>query len=543
MKNKVVLSLVVATLLVSPLNALNMLEKFEAMEREMKSLKAEIMLLKSNDKAVVTSKTITAPEITKEIGGLSDIDDSDAVDDIGDIDDIDDSDDSDEIGEMNFSAKNENEDKPSIEEELEEIKENLTDLNKATSGSHLKFGVDYRFAVDNLQYEMADGSKAKNDALLTNRLWINMDWAATDTVSFHGQLAYNKAFGHRVVGNSQSELENYSWVTTENAYDDQLGLRSAYFYYANKHLLGSDIGWTFSIGRRSSTNGAPINLREDDGLSSPLGHTMNVEFDGLSSKLSFNKWVPGMKVQFCAGRAVSNANTKFSSTPYAGDDSAIPNMDLGGVVLTAYDNGQYLLKSQYYYAHNLIDIKDPTDYTQGFETVGNLHSATALFKVTGIGSEISDYLDESVFFMSAAVTKTDPNEGKGMLGSSESEMGYSYWVGLQVPSLISEDGRMGVEYNYGSQYWRSITYGEDTNIGSKVATRGNAYEIYFTEYLVEDKFSLQLRYTYLDYDYAGSNGFFGNMTGSATEITNGMANAGNYVDSAQNIRLYLRYRY
>ncbi|MDB2562900.1 DUF3373 domain-containing protein, partial [Sulfurimonas sp.] len=508
-------------------NALNMLERFEAMEKEMEALKAEIALLKSKDNSI------------------DDVDDSTEVSEIDDSEEITDIDDSEEDSEISDSDEEEEEEKPSIEEELEEIKDNLFELNKATSGSHLKFGVDYRFAVDNLQYKMADGSKQKNDAFLTNRLWINMDWAATDTVSFHGQLAYNKAFGNRAGASTQNQFENFDWISNENAYDDTLRLRSGYFYYADDQFLSTDIPWTFSIGRRSSTNGLPVSLREDDGVSSPLAHTMNVEFDGLSSKFSFNKWVDGMKLQFCAGRGLSNASPKFASAPYAEDSTSVPNIDLTGIVFTGYDDGQYLLKTQYYFAHNLIDVVDPTNYATGFKEVGNMHSATALFMVNGIGNEISDYLDDSIFFMSGAVTKTDPNAGEGMLGSAngESVTGYSYWLGAQVPSLFTEDGRMGMEYNHGSKYWRSITYGEDTNAGSKIAARGDAYELYFTEYLVEDILSMQLRYTYIDYEYTGSNGFFGNTSGEATKITSGMTSPGNYVDSAQDIRFLIRYKY
>ena len=126
------------------------------------------------------------------------------------------------------------------------------------------------------------------------------------------------------------------------------------------------------------------------------------------------------------------------------------------------------------------------------------------------------------------------------------ENGYSYWVGLQMPSLVSEEGRFGLEFNHGSQYWRSFTYAEDTLIGSKMAVRGNAYEAYFTEPLIDDILSLQIRYTYLDYDYAGSNGFFGSTSGAPTSIDDIAKDgviSGNTVESAQDIRVYLRYRY
>lgn len=132
-----------------------------------------------------------------------------------------------------------------------------------------------------------------------------------------------------------------------------------------------------------------------------------------------------------------------------------------------------------------------------------------------------------------------------MLGSTDSEIGYSYWIGTQFPSLLSEDGRWGLEYNQGSKYWRPITYGEDTNIGSKVAARGEAYEAYFTEYIVEDILSLQVRYTYIDYSYTGGNGFFRNSTGTPTKITSTTVdgNGNSVIDKAQDIRFYVRYKY
>jgi len=59
---------------------------------------------------------------------------------------------------------------------------------------------------------------------------------------------------------------------------------------------------------------------------------------------------------------------------------------------------------------------------------------------------------------------------------------------------------------------------------------------------------MQIRYTYIDYKYAGSNGFFGNTSGNAMKIApsmivNGNDIAGNVVDKAQDIRFYIRYRY
>jgi hypothetical protein len=62
-------------------------------------------------------------------------------------------------------------------------------------------------------------------------------------------------------------------------------------------------------------------------------------------------------------------------------------------------------------------------------------------------------------------------------------------------------------------------------IGSKVAARGDAWEANYT-YQINDALSLQARYVSIDYDYAGSNGFFGNLSGTSMKIDDVKAAAG-----------------
>ncbi len=551
MKKPLLLSLAVATLITTNLSAENMYDRIQAMEAQMKSLKKEISVLQEasakNEDASVDDEEEDTQELESEDGVIP-IEEVLAQDE--DAEDAEDAEEEDD---------GEDEDEFEDETSIADLEESISDLNRATGGNHLKFKVDYRFAVDNLQYQMADGSTAKNDAFMTNRLWINMGYKATNNLTFKGQIAYSKAFGQRSDTNSDSStnpgynFENFDWVASENPYDDLLRVRQAYFLWQDRTFLGAQIPWTFSIGRRPSTNGHLINFRDDDHASSPLAHTINVEFDGLSSRFTFiPEW--GTSIKLCMGRGMSNAAHKFTSTPYADDTSANASIDLAGLIFVPYDDGQYSIATQYYYANNLIDqtFNAAGVPQESFYTVGGLHSFTANATINGIGEEISDFLDETIFFLSGAFTQTDPNKDAYMLynqASGEaaglSKDGYSVWVGTQFPSLISEDGRWGVEYNHGSQYFRSITYAEDTNIGSKIATRGDAYEAYFTEYLVEDILSLQLRYTYINYEYTGSNGFFGGTTGNSIliEDANSAGMGANYVDIAQDIRLYIRYKY
>lgn len=394
---------------------------------------------------------------------------------------------------------------------------------------------------------MADGSKQKNDSLFSNRLWLNMNYAATKNLSFTGQLAYNKIFGQRAHNSANSlTTDGFDWISNESAYNDTLRVRSAYFFYQDDDFFGLDLPWTISVGRRPSTEGHLINFREDMKASSPLGHTINTEFDGASLKFGLEELtgLDGAYVKLCMGRGMSEAEPRFSAAPYSGKgNTQTSNIDLAGIILVPYDDKQYSVGMQYTYANNLID-KNGTASTDTFEKYGGLHTATAFAMVNGIGEGWSDFLDNTTFFISGAMSKTDPDKAKaGMLGSTDSQTGYSYWIGTQFPSLISEEGRWGLEFNHGSNYWRSITYGEDTMIGSKVAARGDAYEAYFTEPLIGDILTFQLRYTYIDYKYSGSNGFFGNVSGTPYEISSSMGNANMFVDKAQDIRAYIRYRF
>lgn len=481
-----------------------LMQRFEKMEKEMAALKAELNAIKAeNSKLSTQLSTPAASDSKKEIAANS-----------------------------------------KINETLEEIQDQLADMNKKTNGNNLKFGVDFRTSVDNLQYKMSDGSKQENDALLSNRLWLNMSYAATKNLSFVGQLAYNKTFGQRTNNpTSFTGMEGFDWISSEAAYDDTLRVRSAYFFYNDDEFMGADVPWTVSIGRRPSTEGHLINLRDNLTASSPLAHTVNVEFDGASAKFGTEELIglDGSYFKLCLGRGMSEAEPRFAATPYSGKgDSNTNNIDMAGIIVVPYDDKQYSTGFQYTYANNLIDTNTP-DPTSGFKTVGGLHTATAFAMVNGIGDGISDFLDDTTIFMSGALSKTDPYEGKTMLGSADSKTGYSYWIGTQFPSLISDEGRWGAEFNHGSQYWRPITYGEDTLIGSKIAARGDVYELYFTEPLVDDILTFQLRYTYIDYDYSGSNGFFGSSTGTPMKISDTPSNM--IVDKAQDIRAYIRYKF
>ncbi len=493
-----------------------------------------------------------------------------------------------------------------VNKTIKRNKKNISKVKILANNDNIKWDIDFRTALDSIDYKHASGAKSKNSGLLTNRLWLGMGYAPDSNNLFKGKLSYNKVYGDTANhGQSNSALgvgyANFDWVTNENAVDNTVKVKEAYWLYMNDTFMGTEVPWTISVGRRPSTDGLGINMREGMKDNSPLSHTVNVEFDGLSSKFNLDKvtGVEGMWWKLCTGRGLTNALPRFNMTTpgadYAKDESQSNNIDMYGFIFVPWDNGQYSVHTNWARADNLIGftsqsmmswqyasmgydpttatadlngdgIPDPTAQLDGtaanlaltsqssalipsasmayapqFQDFGGMDLMTVMFKAEGIGEGINDFLDDTRLFASWAQTKTDPARGMAMLGSTSSQKGHSEWVGVNMPCLITDDGRIGLEWNQGSKYWRSMTYGEDTMAGSKIAARGEAWEIYYTKPLTK-ALTLSARYTMIDYDYTGSNSFFGE-DGTPMTMSQALAAGQDPVKEARDFRFAISYRY
>jgi hypothetical protein len=221
-----------------------------------------------------------------------------------------------------------------------------------------------------------------------------------------------------------------------------------------------------------------------------------------------------------------------------------PTQQLDGTAITQAD---YMQNYQDYMTQDTKNLQPSALMANAptFQNFGDMELLTVMFKADGIGDGISDYLDDTKFFASWAQSKTKPKAGMNMLGSPDSETGTSTWVGLNMPCLLTKNGRIGIEYNQGSKYWRSVTYGEDTMTGSKIAARGNATEIYYTK-PINNALSFNLRYTKINYDYTGSNSFFGEDGAPVKISTINETNAMQYGDpvkESSDFRASINYRF
>jgi hypothetical protein len=307
-----------------------------------------------------------------------------------------------------------------------------------------------------------------------------------------------------------------------------------------------------------------------------------------------------MSFKLCAGRGATDAQAMFHGVDGAqySTTGGLKDVDLAGFIFEPYNDGQFIIKTTAFRAWNmpgyntnefmgvfynaigattafnaLTGLQGTYTYTgttptvSGYDgamsQVGDMDGGSISVLIDGIGEE--GILADTKVFGSYAMTKTRPKDTEYMLGmygmeamglpaAGESKTGTSYWVGAQVPLF---DGKFGAEFNHGSQYWRPFTYAEDTMAGSKLATRGDALEFYYTFNFTE-ALSAQLRYTRMNYDYTGSNSFFGTdgtpfkisdlkywatgaMGSNLQALAQGMLP--NVVEKATDTRFYIRYRF
>jgi hypothetical protein len=255
----------------------------------------------------------------------------------------------------------------SLEAELAKVKKDvkkqklvLNDVKAHDSGDNIKWGADLRTAYDNLNYDMADGTTKGNDSLYSLRLWLNMAYSPDEHNVFKGQLSMNKAFGASFDSPMNRIFDAFDWTANESLTNNTLKVRQAYWLYLGDSAFGLDMPWTMSIGRRPSVNGFLANLSQDDVEASPLGHLINVEFDGLSSKLDLSKvtGVPGMSFKVCLGYGSTNAVPLIgSATPNADvENNGMNDIKLGGFIFEPYNDGQYIVKTTWYRAFDLPDV-------------------------------------------------------------------------------------------------------------------------------------------------------------------------------------------
>jgi len=423
-----------------------------------------------------------------------------------------------------------------LESKLSRTDKTLKEVKIHDAFDNIKFGIDFRNAVDVLDYKNNDtGESSSNSSLFTSRLYLTMAAAPMDGLIFKGKLAIYSAWGSHLFS---ADAGVKDWSASSTIGDTVMRVKEAYFVYSTE--VGEQ-PVSLSIGRRPSSNGFLANYRENEAApGSPLAHITNMEVNAAMVRLSWDRFISGAYTKFVYGRAHTGDTTGVYSIghtnpwgPNAKLDTDDENVDFALALGDVYNDGQYQI--MYQWAH-IFDTKGQqfNDPSTKKAAAGEADLLSIGLKVDGIGDEISDFLDDTTVFISGAYTNYNAKDGYQLLGSEDggSQDGTSVWAGVIMPDMITENGRVGFEYNHGSKYWTPMTWAEDTAIGSKIAVRGDAYEAYWNFDLFGVKYlPSQIRYTYVQHDYTPNVNCAGWVDSQEVDIT------------AQDLRFAVTYRY
>lgn len=394
----------------------------------------------------------------------------------------------------------------------------VADLNDRADewdlASRIKLYGDFRARMDYYSAETVFGRDLDNDTSWTNRFRLNMRVNATENVEFKARLAMYKAWGMQSAWEDASgtAFPQFDGNSTRTPSDNALRVDRAYVNFNN---IGGAPIW-ISIGRRPTTDGNPSNIRMNSTERSGTPLIMDYAFDGISVGYAYN-WGADMgagRVRVCYGRGFEDGLQE--------DGDPMEDTDFAGISWDILQKGDRFLYAQSFVAANVFNypnFQDPfIEYAASFPpAMGGYGDRIEMGNIYLTGATYMDKIAGLNYFVAGGWSRTDPN-ANGMLNdpfsptgaNTDSENGYHAHVGVRYD--IDPIGlKLGAEWNYGSENWISFTPGHDDLYQSKIATRGNVYEVYgiydlpmgpaISKYA---KTFMRLGYQRYEYDYSGS---------------------------------------
>ncbi len=382
--------------------------------------------------------------------------------------------------------------------------------------ARVKLYGDFRARMDYYNAESVFGTKYNNDTAWTNRFRLNMRVAATENVEFKGRLAMYKSWGMESAwqDDSNTAWPQFDGNSTRTPSDNALRVDRAFVNFNN---IGGAPVW-FSVGRRPTTDGNPANIRMNSTERSGTPLIMDYAFDGISAGYAY-KWGGDLgagRVRVCYGRGFEDGLQV--------DGDNMDDMDFIGVSWDVLQKGDRFVYLQSFLAANVVNYPNFQDPIID-ANFGSISGMGPRVNVGNIQHTAATYMDKIAglnYFVAGGWSMTDPNE-QGMFNdyvgmmmmqtgpNQDSENGYHAHVGIRYD--IDQVGlKLGAEWNYGSEFWIGMTPGHDDLYQSKIAARGNVYEVYgiydlptgaaISKYA---KTFMRVGYQRYEYDYAGSN--------------------------------------
>lgn len=415
---------------------------------------------------------------------------------------------------------------------------------EAAGPSWLEFGGDFRTRYDSLMGKTQDSftfwgsspsQNVQNNALLTNRLGLNLKVKATEDIQLKARLLMYKIWGEETSapvtgagpnGNAYFADKNsiFDGNVTHTPSDNTLRVDQAYATWSN--ILGQPV-W-FSVGRRPSTGGVPTNLRQNtvkSGSAGTPGLLIDYAFDGATLGVAPDiSALPGAYAKLCYGKGFDSGFNR--------NGNSMHDVNFAGINIVPYDTDNLHIELQASRGFDIFAFPENNSVTFTNTIMGNLTFPNAnLGNITQYGGVVMGKFDDIGpgdlnLFVSGAASHTDPNNNGlaagpltyGLLWDTgtgrQNRTGYGVYTGARY-DIKSTGTKLGLEYNYGSEYWITFTPASDDLWTSKLGTRGNVYEAYVIQELNKKpiakrgKAFLRLGYQYYDFQYTGSNNWVG----------------------------------
>lgn len=353
------------------------------------------------------------------------------------------------------------------------------------------------------------------NALFTNRLRLKFDAKISDNMSFTGRLSMYKVFGDSTgvqMFNGQPSSLNMDGTTTSVPNSDQLRVERAYFSWNN--IGGSKL--YLSIGRRPSTEGPPMNFRQDEPRGgTPSGALIDYQFDGITVgyRVANNMvwrlcWGVGYQSGFGNANILRMPADRLKDTHFMG-----ANMDL-------WETDKTLVQFTYAHAFNVTDGFEGLLTLPNNPVTGEAIGAPVVMRYTPSGNlggfhlagvNVTRKARAFDLYVSGNLNAMRPNGVTTPFGGLMSDpfeapknhTGYMYLAGLRYNFGNDERTKLGFEFNHGSQYWFNMSNAQDDLIAPKTSTRGSVFETYLT-HRINNRFILKADFIKYLYDYSGS---------------------------------------
>ena len=418
-------------------------------------------------------------------------------------------------------------------------------------------------------YVPTPAAEYDNDTLYSTRMRMNMRVKATEDVEVKARIVGYKVWGMQDSATPETDLDGVH--NTDSPYflnsrsfdgtagrqpgDNKLVLDRAFMNWNN---IGGSPVW-FSIGRRPTTDGPPAHLRmnSDERMATPVAY-MDYPFDGVSLGYAYNNLggltdAPG-RIRFCYGRG-------FENGPQV-ENTGISDVDFAGISWDVYSKGSRFFNIQSFGAFNIFNVPGDTYFPNPFELAFNESGADDngyldRMNMGNIFQTAAVYMDKWQnlnYFLTGGWSHTEAKAidemGISLLNDSwnapEDKDGYSVALGVRYD--INDRGlKLGAEYNHGSKNWLAFAPGHDDMYSSKMATRGNVYEVYGIYDLPAGeaiskygKAFIRLGYQHYDYDYTYSGMWLGNPN-KTDELTSDPMTAQFYAPIESMDQVYLTF--